>query len=141
MTSQHGVAALVLALSLPAASPAWSAQVDVGVSVQISQPGIYGRIDIGRYPQPQVIATRPVFITQPQPVYMWVPPGHRKHWRQHCGAYGACATPVVFVRDDGYDRNARPYGERKNRGKGKGYGKPHGKGHDKGHAKEGRGRD
>ncbi len=25
---------------------------DVGVSIGINQPGIYGRIDIGRFPQP-----------------------------------------------------------------------------------------
>jgi len=28
---------------------------DVGVSVNIGQPGFYGRIDIGNYPQPQLI--------------------------------------------------------------------------------------
>jgi hypothetical protein len=89
------------------ASPASAANVDVGVSIQISQPGVHGRIDIGRFPQPAVVVAKPVVIGRPvpraQPVYMWVPPGHRKHWRRHCAAYGACAVPVYFVEDRWYD--------------------------------------
>ena len=38
---------------------------DVGVSVQISQPGVYGRVDIGRFPQPQVIVAQPVVVAPP----------------------------------------------------------------------------
>ena len=76
-----------------AVAPAAGA-TDVGVSVQISQPGVYGRIDIGRFPQPQVVIAQPVIVAQPRvvyarpadPVYLWVPPGHRKHWRKHCGS-------------------------------------------------------
>jgi hypothetical protein len=87
---------------------------DVGVSVQISQPGVYGRVDIGRFPQPQVIVAQPVVVARPvvvaqpvQPVYMWVPPGHRKHWHQHCHAYDACGVPVYFVRHDWYDSHVQ----------------------------------
>ena len=43
-----------------AASPAMAA--DIGVSVQISQPGVYGRIDIGQFPQPQVWVPQPVLL-------------------------------------------------------------------------------
>ncbi len=82
---------------------------DVGVSVQISEPGVYGRIDIGRFPQPAVIVPQPVVIApsptvvvrQP-PAYLWVPPGHRKHWAKHCHQYDACGVPVYFVRHDWY---------------------------------------
>jgi hypothetical protein len=94
----------------------------VAVSVQVSQPGVYGRVDIGRFPQilpqPQVVVLpQPVLITQPayvvqqppQPIYMWVPPGHQKHWDKHCYRYGACGQPVYFVRDDGYGLPVRPY--------------------------------
>ncbi|CAG9932294.1 hypothetical protein [Candidatus Nitrotoga arctica] len=35
---------------------------DVGVSVNIGQPGFYGRIDIGNYPQPQLIYPASVMI-------------------------------------------------------------------------------
>lgn len=124
-----------LCLGAIVAVPAAAADIDVGVSIGISQPGVYGRIDIGRFPQPQVVYAQPVIVVpprvvvaQPPPVYMWVPPGHRKNWRRHCQAYGACGTPVVFVRDDWYAHNVHPQG------------KDRGRGHDKGHGK-GRGRD
>ena len=93
-----------LGLTLGAAVPAHA--TDVGVSIGISQPGVYGRIDIGRFPAPAVVVTQPVRVVrapQPvQPVYLWVPPGHRQHWARHCHAYGACGVPVYFVRDDWY---------------------------------------
>lgn len=84
---------------------------DVGVSVSISQPGVYGRVDIGRFPQPAVVVAQPrVVVHAPHraavpPVYLWVPPGHRQHWAHHCRAYGACGAPVYFVRDDWYGRH------------------------------------
>ena len=119
---------LVPALLALLAGPAMSA--DVGVSVQISQPGLYGRIDIGRFPQPVLIAPQPVVIAAPAgrpavaPVYMWVPPGHRKKWSKHCREYNACGVPVYFVRDDWYDQHVMPQaGPGKGRGHGKGKGK------------------
>jgi len=106
------IAFAALAASLPFSQPALAA--DVGVSVQISQPGVYGRIDIGRLQLPQLVVQQPVQIYRPrlarppQPVYMWVPTGHRKNWRRHCGTYGACGVPVYFVRDDWYGQQIRP---------------------------------
>jgi hypothetical protein len=115
-------ASLLATLSLPAAA------VDVGVSIGISQPGVYGRIDIGQFPQPQVVVTRPVLVSpprvvvaQPQPVYMWVPPGQRKNWRAHCAHYGACGVPVYFVQDGWYQDHVH-------KGKGSYPGKSNGKG-------------
>jgi hypothetical protein len=32
---------------------------DVGVSISIGQPGFYGQIDIGDYPQPRVLYAQP----------------------------------------------------------------------------------
>jgi len=129
------VGALILA------APAFA--TDVGVSVSVSQPGVYGRIDIGRFPQPQVVVAQPVIIqrpvvvhqpqpqmvvVQPEPVYMWVPPGHRKNWRKHCAHYNACGVPVYFVRDDWYGQHVQ-------RGPGRDHddhpGRGHGRGHDK----------
>ena len=129
--------ALVTAAFVLTSAFAGSAQAaDVGVSVEISQPGVYGRIDIGRFPQPQVVVAQPVIITRPvvvapappEPVYLWVPPGHRKDWRKHCGKYNACGVPVYFVRDDWYDRKVKPPGK----GKGKGRGHDDDRGHGKG---------
>jgi len=62
---------------------------------------------------------------------MWVPPGHRKNWKRYCGEYGACGTPVVFVRDEWYDAQVRPHGRDRDRG----YDRGHGHGKDKGHGK------
>ena len=107
--------ALIAAAALAASLPAF-AGADVGVSIGISQPGVYGRIDIGRFPQPAVIATQPVLVAPPpppvvvgapvvmapEPVYMWVPPGHRAHWERYCGRYHACGRPVYFVDDRWY---------------------------------------
>ena len=93
-----------IAGSFAVLSSAWSA-TDVGVSVSVNQPGFYGRVDIGNQPPP-VIYAEPVIIQRRhthvvQPIYMRVPPGHRKKWSRYCGRYNACAQPVYFVRDDG----------------------------------------
>ncbi len=84
---------------------------DVGVSVSISQPGVYGRVDIGRFPYPEVIVQQPVIVQRSvrvrEPVYMWVPAGHRNNWSRHCGKYGACGAPVYFVRDGWYEQKLR----------------------------------
>jgi hypothetical protein len=127
------IAASVLAMAGGATA------AEVGVSVQISQPGVYGRIDIGRFPQPQLVVTQPIIITRPvvvqqaptpQPVYMWVPPGHRKNWRKHCSRYRACGVPVYFVQDQWYSEHVRGQGQDRPTDQGKGQGRGKGK-HDK----------
>ncbi len=91
-------------------TPAFSA--DVGVSVSIGQPGFYGRLDIGGYPQPQVIYRQPRVIerveVEREPIYLRVPPGHAKHWRSHCREYNACDERVYFVQDNWYNREYAP---------------------------------
>ena len=148
MTSRQllGLAFAVVATAV-AVTPAQAANVDVGVSIGISQPGVYGRIDIGRFPQPQVIVQQPVLITRqaraPEPVYLWVPPGHQKHWRKHCGKYQACGVPVYFVqerwyqdhvmqpvRGDGHEhRGERREDRRDDRRDDRRHDRDHGKGH------------
>ncbi len=128
-------------LSLCAAvAPAHAA--DVGVSVQISQPGVYGRIDIGQFPRPQVVVQQPVIVVQqpqrPSPVYMWVPPGHQKNWKKHCRDYGACGVPVYFVQDQWYDNHVRkgPKGDKHNgKHNGKHDGRHNGQGNGQGNGK------
>lgn len=134
------LAALAIAMSgLAAAVPAQAA--DVGVSIGISQPGVYGRIDIGRFPAPAVVVAQPVWVArapQPvQPVYLWVPPGHRKHWAKHCRAYGACGLPVYFVQDGWYRSHvmADQRGWAPPHARQEGYG-----GHDRDEWRDGRGR-
>lgn len=124
-----------LVLAAGAVAPVYAA-LDVGVSIQISEPGVYGRIDIGRFPQPQVVVAQPVVITPPArpgpplaPVYLWVPPGHQKQWAKHCARYQACGVPVLFVRDDWYQKHVHSHGDGPGKGHGKGHG--HGQGHGK----------
>ncbi|WP_295640283.1 hypothetical protein [uncultured Methylibium sp.] len=125
-------------LALAAGAPALAA--DVGVSVSIGQPGFYGRIDIGNYPQPAVIYPQPVVIAPApyavvqQPIYLRVPPGHAKNWGKHCGRYNACGQRVYFVQDSWYnDVYAPRYRDDHRRDhrddhRGKGKGKGHGNG-------------
>jgi len=56
-----------LYLAALASIPVAALAADVGVSVQIGEPGFYGRIDIGNAPPPRLIYRQPVVI-QPAPV-------------------------------------------------------------------------
>ena len=107
---------------------------DVGVSVSIGQPGVYGRLDIGNFPQPQLVFPQPVVIHPVpvgvvyEPLYLHVPPGHAKQWRKYCGKYDACGRPVYFVQDGWYHDVYSPHYKKHHahkRGKGK---NKHGKG-------------
>lgn len=122
------------------------AMAQTGVSISVGQPGFYGRIDIGDFGPPPVVYAQPVIIEQhhhyrAQPVYLRVPPGHRKNWKKHCKHYGACGQPVMFVQERWYNdvyapRYAQPV-HYEERGHGHGHGHGHGKGKDKdkGHGK------
>ena len=114
------------------AATAAVAETNVGISVSIAQPGVYGRIDIGNFPPPPVVVAQPVIVVSspvPQrPVYLYVPPGHQKNWKKHCGQYGACGQPVYFVQESWVQER---YDERQGKGKGNGNGKGQGQG--KGH--------
>lgn len=125
--------ALAIAIAA-AAAPAFA--TDVGVSVSVGQPGFYGRIDVGTFPQPMVLYPQPIII-QPgpvavyqRPIYLHVPPGHAKDWRKHCSRYNACGQPVYFVQEGWYNNvyvpQYRPYYDDDHRG---GNGKGRGKGH------------
>jgi hypothetical protein len=143
---------LIFAASLLALTSTGMA-ADVGVSINVGQPGFYGRIDIGDFPQPSLIYAQPVIIQRPgryvqqQPIYLRVPPGHAKKWSKHCGAYNACGQPVYFVQDRWYtneyapryreqhgDRHDRQDNDRDSRGDGRG--KHDKQGHGKGHNKD-----
>jgi hypothetical protein len=121
------------------------AAAQVGVSVNIGQPGFYGQINIGDFPQPQVIYSQPVIVERvPEsygpPLYLRVPPGHEKHWAKHCAEYNACGHRVYFVRDDWYQREVVPryhgpgdHGGWDHGDHGHGHGDDEGHGHGHGH--------
>jgi hypothetical protein len=130
-------------------APAFAA--DLGVSISIGQPGFYGQLDIGNFPQPQLVYPQPIVIRQSpefvsaQPIYLHVPPGHERHWSKHCAQYNACGRPVYFVRDDWYNNEYVPrYRQRggndddHHRGHGHGQDRDKGHGHDEGHDRQDR---
>lgn len=134
------VQGLFVSAALALASAGVSAQTSVGVSIDINQPGVYGRIDIGNRPPPIVVNQQPVIIIQQpvavvrQPIYLYVPPGHQKKWSKHCSRYNACGQPVYFVQEqwvveryrnehpgwrdaqDGHDGHHDRHGKKKNKG-------------------------
>src|SRR5579871_5511299 len=81
---------------------------DIGVSVNLGEPGFFGQIDIGNAPPPQVVYPQAVIVepapeyAQAPPIYLHVPAGYERHWREHCHEYHACNRRVLFVRDDWY---------------------------------------
>lgn len=103
--SLRRIAPALAALALSCTLPAAAAQTNLAVSVGIAQPGFYGRVDIGSYPAPAVIYPQPVVVVPSpvavvqRPIYLYVPPGHQKHWAKHCAKYGACDQPVYFVQE------------------------------------------
>lgn len=131
----------MVAVLAAATSPALA---QIGVSVDIGQPGFYGRIELGDSPRPQLIYAEPVVIEQVrvvhEPVYLRVPPGHAKDWRKHCAKYDACGRPTYFVQDSWYQNVYAPqYRERHGRGNQGGNGRDHDQGHGKSKGKGGKG--
>ncbi len=133
---------LAVALCL-AAAPALA--TDVGVSVSVGQPGFYGRIDIGTFPNPRVIYAEPMVIHAPRPgvpvprpIYLHVPPGHAKNWRKHCSKYNACGQPVYLVQESWYKDVYVPRAHGGGNKGGKHGGPP---GHGDGHPGKGKGKD
>jgi len=129
---------LLLAAALAmAAAPAFA---QVGVSVNIGEPGFYGQIELGNnYPPPQVVYQQPVVVEQvPEslgpPIYLRVPPGYARDWRHHCAEYRACGHRVYFVRDSWYTNEYAPRYHRDHFGPGPEHRDDHGwdHGHDHG---------
>jgi hypothetical protein len=71
------------------------------------RPGVYGRIAVRGnaapppviYPQP-LLANSSIERVQREPVYLYVPPGQVRKWKQNCAKWSACDEPVLFVRMD-----------------------------------------
>ncbi len=96
-----------LGMLLAAGLLASSAYAEVGVSINVGQPGFYGQINLGDAPPPRLVSSQPVYIerqtVEVEPVYLRVPVAHRSHWRENCYRYNACGRPVYFVQDSWYN--------------------------------------
>lgn len=120
-------------LACAAAAPLAQAQVSINATITGEVvPGVYGQVVIGGrpppplvYAQPVVVEPAPVLVGAPpvEPIYLHVPPGHAKHWRQHCHEYHACNRPVYFVRSAEYEPGYRKHD----------HGHDHDRDHDHGH--------
>ena len=128
--------------ALSAAAPVFAGDVNVGVSITVDQPGLYGRIDIGNVPPPRLVYERPVVVRPPvvmveEPLYLHVPPGHARHWSKHCREYDACGRRVFFVDErwynDVYVPARHPREEHGDKHHGRGHDGEHGDGHGHGH--------
>lgn len=103
---------LLISILVLAASPVYA--TDVGVSISIDQPGFYGEINIGDFPRPTLIYRDALMISPIrrgvvyEPIYLYVPPGHAKHWSKHCRSYNACGRPVYFVQESWYNKVYAP---------------------------------
>ena len=92
---------VALALAACAIAPVYA---QVGVSIGINQPGVYGQINIGGgYPPPAIVYPQPVIISPGPvvgpPMYLYVPPLYQRNWRRYCGRYNACGRRVYFVQE------------------------------------------
>jgi hypothetical protein len=109
---------LLAIVAATATVPALAA--DLGVAISIGQPGFYGQLDIGNFPQPQLINSQPIIIEggamNRPPLYLHVPPEYSKHWKKHCHEYNACGERVFFVSDDWYKRQYVPRYQELHRG-------------------------
>ncbi len=96
-----------LAILVVAGLLATSAYAEVGVSINVGQPGFYGQINLGDAPPPRLVYSQPVWVERPavalEPIYLRVPMVHRNHWRNYCYRYNACGRPVYFVQDRWYN--------------------------------------
>lgn len=132
---KHLIAVAFIATAFPAYA------TDVGVSISVGQPGFYGRLDIGNFPQPALIYPQPLVIYPPAvgvvaaPVYLHVPPGHAKNWKKYCHKYDGCHRPVYFVHERWYNEVYVPNYNKGYQGSDGQPGKGHGKGQGKGSGK------
>ncbi|PRC92415.1 hypothetical protein [Solimicrobium silvestre] len=114
----------LISLALLASPLLANAGPNVGVSVNIGQPGFYGQIELGNVPPPPVMYGTPMII-QPapvgvvvQPLYLRVPSSHYRNWRHYCGRYNACGRPVYFVQDNWYRNTYAPQYRHEHEGRG-----------------------
>ncbi|MDB5858325.1 MAG: hypothetical protein JWQ76_2014 [Ramlibacter sp.] len=100
------VAAVATALLgvLAAAAPAAASDLRNLTTGGPLRPGIYGRIEVRGSTPPPVIYSLPVLVGQPsipaqaQLVYLYVPPGQVRKWKDNCARWSACDQPVLFIR-------------------------------------------
>lgn len=104
--ARHALAGTLVALAAGGAAAQANSDYRNTTTGGPLRPGIYGRIVIKGQVPPPVIYQRPVVASDTlvpptaQPVYLYVPPGQVRKWKQNCAKWSACDQPVMFVRVD-----------------------------------------
>lgn len=99
------LAALAVFAGLPATAQAQDSYRNLTAGGPLRH-GVYGRIEVRGNTPPPVIYSHPMLAgeatvpARAQPVYLYVPPGQVRRWKQHCAKWSACQEPVLFVRMD-----------------------------------------
>jgi hypothetical protein len=102
--SSSTVALAAALLGILAAAPAMGSDLRNLTTGGPLRPGIYGRIEVRGSMPPPLIYSQPVlagngFVAAgAKPVYLYVPPGQVRRWKENCGRWSACDQPVLFVR-------------------------------------------
>ena len=97
--------------------------INLSVGGEIS-PGVYGQVQFGNAPPPQVINAQPMMIVPVprgevvEPMYLHVPPGQARRWSRYCHRYNACNRPVYFVKEGRYQPDTRGREDHGDRGTG-----------------------
>jgi hypothetical protein len=97
-------AILFALLAAIAATPAMATDLRNVTTGGPLRPGIYGRIEVRGSTPPPVIYSLPVMVSQnsiparAQPIYLYVPPGQVRKWKDNCARWSACNQPVLFIR-------------------------------------------
>ena len=104
LMKRTSVTLAAMAISLGAALS--SAVLAADVSINVGDPGFYGRLDIGDAPRPTLVSPRPVIVEREhaseEPIYVYVPTDQQRDWSRYCSKYDACGRPVYFVEDHWY---------------------------------------
>ncbi|MCG2593230.1 hypothetical protein LZ009_10600 [Ramlibacter sp. XY19] len=96
--------ALAALLGVLAAAPAAASDLRNVTTGGPLRPGIYGRIEVRGTTPPPVIYSQPVLAGRgfipatARPVYLYVPPGQVRKWKDNCARWSACDQPVLFIR-------------------------------------------
>ena len=103
---------LLIAAAVVAATITSAHAADVGVPLTVGQPGFYGQIDIGNFPQPQVINPQPVIILRGRTSARRFIFAYRRVTPNIGASTAACTTPAAsalfFVQDNWYNREYVP---------------------------------
>jgi len=101
---RQSLAVLAALLGMWAVAPAVASDLRNLTTGGPLRPGIYGQIEVRGSTPPPVIYAQPVLVGHgfipagAKPLYLYVPPGQVRKWKDNCARWKACDQPVLFIR-------------------------------------------